>query len=54
MVTEIELFESTVTKALCISIIIICMQCFNNLNYTQKHYKGPDDGTKPKLVARML
>ena len=24
------------------------MQRFNNFNYTQKHYKGPDDGIKPK------
>ena len=30
------------------------MQHFNNFNYTQKHYKGTDDGIKPKLVARML
>ena len=30
------------------------MQRFNNFNYTQKHYKRPDDGIKPKLVARKL
>ena len=36
----------------CISIVIICMQLFNKFNYTQKHYKVPDDGIKPKLVAR--
>ena len=30
------------------------MQSFNNFNYTHKHYKEPDDGIKPKLVARML
>ena len=30
------------------------MQRFHNFNYTQKHYKGPDDDIKPKLVARML
>ena len=39
---------------LCISIVIICMQRFNNFKCTQKHYKGPDDGIKPKSVARML
>ena len=37
-----------------ISIEIIYMQRFNNFNYTRKHYKGPDDGIKPKLVARIL
>ena len=30
------------------------MQRFNNFNYTQKRYKGPDDGIKLKLVAHML
>ena len=30
------------------------MQRFNNFNYNQKHYEGPDDGIKPKLVAHML
>ena len=30
------------------------MQRFKNFNYTQKHYKWPDDGIKLKLVARML
>ena len=38
----------------CISLLYssITMQRFNNSNYTQKHYKVPDDGIKPKLVAR--
>ena len=37
-----------------ISIVIICIQRFNNFNYIHKHYKGPDNGIKPKLVACML
>ena len=40
----------------CIHTITIDIQfsSYNNFNYTQKHYKGPDDGIKPKLVVRML
>ena len=30
------------------------LHTYNYNRYTQKHYKGPDDGIKPKLVARML